>query len=290
VARLERALTLLGQRDEIYVELVRLNRELGRHDEARRYALLRQFRNPDAAGPRIDLLHTYRKSGDTAAEQRELAAYFRAFSADGNALVLLSWFAVDTAQPALADQVMDLARRQKFTLPALSLAQVQSHLAAKDYGRALELADAELRRESNQSEYIAALLGALRSVALFGIGDTSRGQVMLSAFLENSRVRANDALLLSRQFQALGQNSQARRILERACELDPHNEPALAALIQLEAEEGDRAALAENIPRLFAMRKHFRAALEETLRTLNEPSDAPLRRQIEEALAQPASP
>jgi tetratricopeptide (TPR) repeat protein len=290
VARLERALTLLGQRDEIYVELVRLNRELGRHDEARRYALLRQFRNPDTAGPRIDLLHTYHTSGDTAAGQRELEAYLKAFSADANALVILAWFAVDTAQPALADQVIALARTQKFVLPAFNLAHVQAHLAAKDYARALELADAALRRAENPSDYSATLLGALRSVALFGIGDPARGQVMLSAFLENSRVRANDALLLSRLFRTLGQTTQARRILERACEIDRHNEPALAELIRLEADEGDRAALAENIPKLFAMRKHFRAALEETLRSLNEPSDAPLRQQIEAALAQPASP
>jgi len=290
VARLERAMAQFARRDELYVELVRLSRELGRHDEARRYALLRQFNNPDSAGPRIDLLHTYRTSGDSAAEQRELDAYFKTFGTDPNALVILAWFAVDTAQPVLADRVHALARTQKVPLNAFNLARVQAYLAAKDYARALELADAALRLEQNSSEYVVALLSALRAVALYGSGDPARGQVMLSAFLENSRVRANDALLLARQFKALGQNAQARRILERAGEIDRNNEPALAELIRLEADEGDRAALAENIPKLFAMRKHFRAALEETLRNLNEPSDAPLRQQIEAALAQPASP
>ena len=289
-ARLERALQRFPRRDDLYVELVRLNRELGRNDDARRYALLRQFERPDSPGARIDLLYTYHASGDAAAEQRELDHFLRTFGTDGSALLLLAWFAVDTVQPPLAERTLALARTAKVPLPAFRLAQVQVAIAARDYSRALELADAALRAEQGASEYLQALLNALRAVALFGVGDSARGQVILTAFLENARVRASDALLLARQFKALGQIAPARRILERACELDRKNEPALAELIRLAAEEGDRAALAENIPRLFAMRKHFRAALEETLRTLNEPADAPLRQQIQEALAQPVEP
>jgi hypothetical protein len=62
----------------------------------------------------------------------------------------------------------------------------------------------------------------------------------------------------------------------------------LAELIRLDAELGDRAALAENLPKLLAMRKHSRTTLQETLRALTEPSDAPLRDQIRAALARPS--
>lgn len=289
-ARLEWAMAKFSRRDELYVELVRLNRDLGHHGDARRYALLRQFNSPDSAGARIDLLHTYRTSGDTAAEQRELEAYFQKFSADANALLLLAWFATDTAQPAVAERVHGLVRGLKVPLAAFNLARVQVYLAAKDYPRTLELADAAIKPDQNPTEYVVSLIGALRAVAHFGAGEPARGQVILTAFLENSRVRANDALLLARQFKAIGFLPQARTVLERACELDANNEPALAELIRLQAEAGDRAALAENIPKLFAMRKHFRAALEQTLKSLNETSDAPLRQQIERALTQSPAP
>lgn len=289
-ARLEWAINKFADRDELYLELVRLNRDLGHHGDARRYALLRQFNSPDSAGARIDLLHTYRTSGDAPAEQRELELYFTKFSADANALLLLAWFATDTAQPAVAERIYRLVRELKIPLAGFNLARVQTYLAAKDYPRTIELAEAAIKPDQNPNDYMVSLISALRAVAHFGAGEPTRGQVMLKAFLENARVRANDALLLARQFKTIGFLPQARTVLERACELDPSNEPALAELIRLQAEEGDRAALAENIPKLFAMRKHFRGALEQTLKSLNGTSDAPLRRQIEQALAQPAAP
>ena len=290
VARLERAVARFPQRPEPYLELVRVNRDLGRLAEARRYAMLRQFLQPGSAGARIDLIHGYRSSGDTVAEQRELADFLRDFPADPNALVLLLWFAVDTAQPALADRVYALAQKQKLPASTFNLGRVQAHLAAKDYERTLALADAALREEQSAPETLASPLRAMRAVAHFGRGDPARGQIMLNAFLSNARVRASDALLLARQLKGLGFAEPARRVVERACEVDPLNEPALAELIRLDAETGNRAALAENLPKLFELRRHFRATLEETLRHLDEAADAPLRRQIEEALAQPASP
>ncbi len=290
IARLERAVTLFPRRQEPIIELVRVNRELSRFDEARRYALLRSLREPASSGAHIDLMHGYRTSGDSTAEARELADYFRNFGQDANALVLLLWYAVDTAQPALAERIHALAREKQLPAATFDLGRVQAYLAAKDYARTVTLADAVLREERSATETAASPLYAMRAIAHFGLGDNARGQITLSAFLNNTRVRANDALLLARQLKGIGFAEQAHRVLARACEVDPLNEPALAELIRLDAEAGNRAALAENLPKLLEMRKHFRATLEETLRHLDEPADAPLRRQIEEALAQPASP
>ncbi|MDP3070586.1 MAG: hypothetical protein Q8N18_09870 [Opitutaceae bacterium] len=287
LARLERLVPQFPKRDDLYVELVRYHRELGQHDEARRYALMRQFNNPGSAGARIDVLHAYRNSGDTAAEQRELAAYLATFSKDQSALVLLAWFAVDTAQPRLADQAHALAQQARLPLAVFNLARVQALIAAQDYAAAVALTETTARPAAASLEAFGALLGALRAVALFGAGDLARAQVALGAFVEGPRVRATDLLLVAQQLKTLGHPGPARRVVARACELDPRNEPALVALVKLDTEAGDRVALAENLPRLFAMRRHHRATLEQTLRTLTDPADAPLRKQIEDALAQP---
>ncbi len=290
LARLERAVAVFPRRQEPLLELVRINRELGRLDEARRYALLRSIREPGSAGAHIDLMHGYHAAGDTAAETRELAEYFRTHGRDANALVLLLWYAVDTAQPALAERIHGLAQENKFSSTAFDLGRVQAYLAAKDYARTITLADAVLREERTATGTADSPLYAMRAVAHFALGDTARGQITLTSFLNNSRLRANDALLLARQLKDIGFADQAHRVLERACDVDPLNEPALAELIRLDAESGNRAALAENLPKLFEMRKHFRETLEATLLHLDEPADAPLRRQIQAALAQPPTP
>ncbi|MBL9201833.1 MAG: hypothetical protein JNL39_15085 [Opitutaceae bacterium] len=287
IRRLERAVAAFRKRDDLYVELVRWHRELGHHDEARRFALMRQFNNPGSPGARIDLIHTYRVSGEAAAETRELAAYLATFAKDQPALVLLAWFAVDTGQPALAAQAQSLARAAGVATPVFDLARAQAFIAARDYAGALRFIDDAARAAAPDAEFLASLLGGLRAVALFGDGDTARGQVALGAFLDNPRVRSNDLLLLARLVRGLGHADAARRVVARACDRDQRNEAALAELVRLDAAAGDRAALAANLPRLLTMRRHHRPTLEATLKSLTEPADEPLRRQIEATLARP---
>ena len=283
--RLERELTRFPQRDELYLQLVRLHRELGHLGEARRYALLRHFTDPASPGPRIDLLRTYHATDDRVAAARELATYLADFSTNPSALVLLAWFAVDTAQLALAAQAHALAVAQKFPLNAFSLARVQAALATQDYRAALTLAETALREENENNPNFGATLNGLRALALFGLRDTARAELTLGSFLNQAQLRASDALLLAKQLRLLGQPSAAHRVLERACVLDPLNQAALAELIRLDAESGNRAALAEHLPKLLRLRKPSRPVLEETLLRLDQPADAPLREQIRTALA-----
>ena len=285
LARLESQLERFASRDELYVQLIRLHRELGHLNEARRYALLRHLKDPASPGPRLDLLHTYHASDDRAAEARELAGYLADFKANAQALVLLAWFAVDTVQPALAQQVHDLAVAQNFPLNAFNLARVQAALAAADYRGARTLADIALREENENNDTFAATLNGLRALALFGAKDTTRAELMLGSFLSQARPRPGDALLLAKQLRLLGASDSARAVLDRACNLDPLNQATLAELIRLEAEAGNRDKLAEHLPKFVRLRKPSRAVLEETLLRLDRPADAPLRDQIRAALA-----
>ena len=284
LARLEGALARFPARDELYLHLIRFHRELGHLAEARRYALLRHLHDPASPGPRLDLLHTYHATDDRAAEARELATYLADFKANPQALVLLAWFAVDTVQPGLAHEVHDLAAAQGFPLNAFNLARVQATLAAADYRGALSLADVALREENENNDTFAPTLNGLRALALFGAKDTSRAEVTLGSYLSQARPRPGDALLLAKQLRLLGASDSARAVLDRACNLDPLNQAALAELIRLDAESGNREKLAEHLPKFLQLRKPSRAVLEETLLRLDRPADAPLRDQIRAAL------
>ena len=181
LARLEREVARFPKRDELYLHLVRLHRELGHSAEARRIALLRQFNDPASPGPRIDLLRTYFETDDRAAETRELDRYFADFKTDPSALLLLALFAIDVARPALAARVYDLAAAQKFPLNAFNLARIQAALAAQDYRAANTLADTALAEENEENKNFTSTVNGLRAVALFGLKDNSRAELMLTA-------------------------------------------------------------------------------------------------------------
>ena len=283
-ARLQREIARFSRRDELYLQLIRFHREAGHNAEARRYALLRQFNEPTSPGPRIDLLHTYRTSDDTTAADRELKLFWQAFGSDPQALMLLAWFAVDTAQPALAQQLFERAKEKKFPLSGFRLANAQAAMAAQDYAGALQLVETALREENPDYVRVTSFLNGLRAVALFGTKDRSRADLLLGTFLNQARLRSGDALLLARQLRLLNEPAQARRVFDRAYALDPLNESALAELVRADSEAGNRADLAENLPKLLRMRKPPRAVLEETLLRLDQPGDAALRESIRAAL------
>ena len=284
MVRLEREIARFPQRDELYLHLVRYHRELGHAGEARRYALLRHFNDPASPGPRIDLLHTYHSSDDQPAEWRELTTYFKDFSNDPKALILLTWFAVDTSQPELTGRITAVAREKNYPLNGFNLAQVRALVAARSYQAALDHSVDTIKDENEDNENISSTLNGLRSLALYGLKDFARAELMLNSFVNQSKLRASDALLLARQLRRLGVLPSARVVLDRAASVDPLNQTALAELIRLDAEMGNRAKLAENLPKFLRLRKPSRAVLEETLLRLDQPADAPLRDQIRAVL------
>lgn len=290
LARLERQIARFPNRDEVYLELVRCQRELGHVGEMRRYALLRQFNDPASPGPRIDLLHGYRLTGDTTAHERELATYLATFGADPKALLLLAWFAIDTAQPAVAQRVFETAREKEFPLSPFALARVQAALAVHDYRGALEFADAALAAADANNERLTSFLNGLRAIALIGLQDLRSGELLIESFLGRESLRMADALLLARLLRDLDVPKSARRILERAAAVDSLNQAALSELIRLDADAGNRAALLENVPKLLQLRKPSRVALEAALPHLSDPTDAPLRDRIRAALAPGGAP
>lgn len=284
MVRLENEITRFPKRDELYLHLVRYHRELGHADDARRYALLRHFNDPVSPGPRIDVLHTYHATDDKGAEQRELTTYFTDFSGDSKALALLAWFGAETIQPELTARILTVARARNYPLNTFNLARVQALLAAQDYQGSLDLALNALRNENESNETITSSLNGLRCLALYGLKDFSRAELMLNAFLGETNLRVSDALFLAKQLRLVGATASARSVLDRATVLDPLNQAALSELVRLDAETGNREKLAENIPKLLRARKPSRSVLEETLLRLDQPADAPLREQIRDAL------
>jgi predicted negative regulator of RcsB-dependent stress response len=284
--RLESEIKRFPKQDDLYLTLIRYLRELGRQDEARRYALLRHFNDPVSPGPRIDMLHTYHTTGDKAAEQREVEGYLKDFSQDPRALLLLASFAADTAQPELITRLISSAREHNFPLNPFLLTQAHAFFSSQKYQAALDVVLEALRTEPEAADPATLSLHAARCLALYGLKDLSRAELMLNAYIGRVDLRATrDALYLARQLRTLGGAPGARNLLERIMVVDPLNQAALTEIVRLDAESGDRGRLSATLPRLLQMRKPSRAVLEETLIRLDQPADGPLRDQIREAIA-----
>ena len=291
IRRIEGQIERFPKRDELYLQLVRLTREAGRTADARRYALLRQFNQPDNPTPRIDLLQTYRATGDFAAERREIEAYLAAFGTSGPALLQLAGFAADTAQPDLADRIARFAADRKMPGEPFVVARVQAAIMALDYRTAAELAKPAAGTAAADASlaYPRQLLNGLHAVALIGRGEASEGELLLTKFTDETRLRGNDAVLFAKRLQTLGATAAARRVLERACSLDPLHQLALTDLIRLDVAAGNRAGLLEHLPKLLRMRRPPRQLLEECLLRLDGAEDTALRALVKAAIEKAGS-
>jgi Tfp pilus assembly protein PilF len=293
IVQLEEQRERFPDRDELSVQLIRFYRDLGRDEAALNEALLRHVADPASPGPRIDLLYSWQKKGDTARLDRELASYLHDFSGDPAALQLLGWFASDTVNLTLARQLHALAADRGFPEQPFDLILLQTLIAHADYHEALTAAASALAKNPAKEPAFTAIVSGLQALAAFGAGDPINGETYLQAFLSSRQLRASDALLLARHLTEIGAQRQARRVLATAVRSDPRNQAALTELIHLDTAAGNLPALDDNLPRLLAMRKPSRAVLQEAYLALNEatPERLALRQAVKNALAKsPVTP
>ena len=164
--RLEREISRFAKRDELYAELVRLNRRAGKYEPARRFALLRQFNDPRSAGPRLDLLQGYIDTNEQAAREREVVSYLAMFGGDQVAVLMLARFAAQIGDDAMrvgegADHAV--GAEQRFLLarddPRLQADRAQlldefapvGRLADGGGGDGLDIADAEIIEQQRKA-------------------------------------------------------------------------------------------------------------------------------------------
>ena len=314
--RLEREIGRFGKRDELYAELVRLNRRAGRYEPARRFALLRQFNDPRSAGPRLDLLQGYIDTNEQAAREREVASYLAMFGGDQVAVLMLARFAAQIGDEPLLERVMALAQEKGYRVDAVRMFQGLSAVLAGKYPRALEIllpperparpapapaappAGAATGTETTgaaESDTPAPVVprpplwAGLRAAALFGAGQRIEGDTELKQLTDRFPPLGWEGLLVAREVRRAGGAAAAVPLLRRICEIDSLNEDSRAELVRFELEAGDRAALATALDKVLAQARPPRALLEEVLLRLQPPGDDALIARLRTALQSSAA-
>ncbi len=229
IDRLKDQLARNPKSEAFAVQLTKLYLKLNRLDEARRVALMRSFAHPESPGAHIDLLNMEWQSGDHASFTREATRYLGNFSADANALLLLSILAADKAQPDLANQVLITARTAGHA-PALFLfAVMQAQCAALRYADALQTS-IELDKDEKIPFRSAAALPGLKAWAYFGLNNDAEGEVWLQRYLTQRQINPSDALRLATALGAMDKGKIQVRLLVALADLQPASDEAVIAL------------------------------------------------------------
>ncbi len=240
---------------EIHAELVSHLERAGRDDEVRRSALAFQIAQPTLPGPRLELLRAYLHSGDHVHAAGEIEEFMRNFAGDAGALLALAEFAANTGNVPLARRLTDIARAQNVAWEPHAILVVEALVVARDFSGALDAVRDLHRDDPDWNAHFSPVLTSLQAIAQFGLGDTESASLMLTKYLNQSYLRAENLLAIAQRLVDVDAAEYARQTLLRAVVADPLNQAALTRLVELDLNLNRIDELPTHLNRLLAMRK-----------------------------------
>ncbi|WP_269526339.1 tetratricopeptide repeat protein [Coraliomargarita parva] len=255
ISKLEESVRKFPNSEALLMQLSRYYREMGDIDSARRYAILRNVKDPLSPAPRLELLYIYNKSGDTEREERETKRMLKQFREDEPALQSLANFAADTGNIELARRTYEEALENEFSIDAFALLLIEAHLVSKDYPGALAFAEELLKEKPDWLSDRWAIFSSLRAVASYGINRPDLGEIYLQNFIEEKRNQPSTYLAVSRRFVNIDRYQQAHKVLSVAYQNSPSNQKILTELVRINLELGNTENLNKLISRLLQMRR-----------------------------------
>jgi hypothetical protein len=233
----------------------------GRTADLARNTALRFADDPLAPAPRLALLrqlHDQHRAADLA---RETDAFLNLFAHDEHALLALADFAANTGQPELARRVQQSFAQHRWNPDAPALLYAEACIAAGRYADGMVELDRYLQSSPQAGTRYGPAFDGLRTVALFGLNRDDDARLQLEHLLAQPNLRAENLSAVATRLLAFGRGDSARLALTRAVTLDPRNQPALATLVRLEAEQGKLDALPAHLRQFLALRRPSRDAL-----------------------------
>lgn len=289
IQRLEQVLVAQPDNELANIMLVRLYREEGRNDEARRLAVRRVLLRPDSPGARVDLIALLHETGDQDAFRRERDEFLNQFATDERALLLLAATAGQINDPGLTQLILEKSPVDADGRKSarLVLAHLQNQCRAGDYQQALQTA-VLLSDYPALNDSIQVALSTLRVWASFGLNQPTEGQTWLNQLLtQQSPAFTPNASLLATQLAQMGLRAETRRLRQALVERNPGEVAFLAALVSDDLEQQSWDAVRTNLPPLLNLNPtpvELLARIWQAQDNLNLPPD--LRQRLQIAAAQ----
>ncbi len=240
---------------QVYTELNARLQATGLLNEARRQSLTFSIAYPNDPRPKIDLLISARKSGDTSGAAQEIEVLIRDFPSNSGTILALAEFAANTGDDALALRLYHRAQQQRLPSVPLALLSIEALLVARKHQPALNLTRTLLEANPDWAKTHQPLFTSLQAIAHFGLGDQDAGELYLAHFNAHGQPRAENLLAIANRLLDVSATEPALRLLNRAIEIDPLNEAVLSRLVTLEVTHRRTDKLATHLRQLLTMRR-----------------------------------
>ena len=240
---------------EIHAEFVGQLDRRGLADEVRRAALAFQISHPALPAPRLELIRAYRRAGERDRAAREAGSFLHDFADDPPALLALADLAANTGDAPLANQLRDYAIARKFPWEAHAILAVEALVVAREFEATITAGQDLLRANPSWSKNLQPVVNSLLAIAHFGLRDTDSARLLLTNYLNQSYLRAENLLAIAQRLVEVDAAEQARLTLAQATIVDPLNQAALTRLVELELNLNRIDELPAHLTRLLAMRR-----------------------------------
>ena len=238
---------------EIHADLVANLDRHGLAGEVRRTALAFQIAHPALPGPRLELLRAYRHDHEPDRATRETDAFIRDFATDSAALLALADFAANTGDAPLALRLRAHATAHQLPWEAHAILTIEALVVARDFHGAITTAQTLLQENPDWTKNYLPVVNSLLAIAHFGLGDTDSARLLLTNYLNQSYLRAENLLAIAQRLVDGDAAEYARGALTRAIVADPLNQAALTRLVELDLNLNRIDELPAHLTRLLAM-------------------------------------
>jgi hypothetical protein len=240
---------------EIHTELVANLDRLGFADEVRRVALAFQISHPALPGPRLELIRAYRHAGELDRAAREAEAFLRDFAADCPALLALADLAANAGDVPLARRLREHAVAHEIPWEAHAILAVEAIVVSRDFHGAIAAGQSLLQENPGWAKSYQPVVNSLLAIAHFGLGDTDPARLLLTNYLNQTYLRAENLLAIAQRLVDVDAAEHARLTLARAIVVDPLNQAALTRLVELDLNLNRIDELPAHLSRLLTMRR-----------------------------------
>jgi Flp pilus assembly protein TadD len=252
---LRRLYTLYPDNSEAYAQLFASLLRLGRPNEARRIALLRQFDLPDAHRAYLDELRCLDEMRDEPDFSLAYAAYLKRFASSKQALDELATLAANLGRFSIAENLYENRATLPITPTTAAIACIEANLVAGRYGASIAAWQRVVQDDKTLPPGHAHGVDAMRAVALFAQGDYLAAQGTFTEFVSQTELRPELLILTARRLAGVGARELARQALKRALFFDPMNNAAYRELITLDTAALVADDFANTLGRLLALRQ-----------------------------------
>lgn len=240
---------------EIYRTLILYLWELDRFDDARRVALARQWDQPAVPDSYVDYIALCHVSGESSRANQAIDDFLGQFKDRPFAMLQLATWAAKEGRPDLVWRVAGLCGADLNAASQATLLGIEAEIKRGNYLQALQkVAEFESGRITWSESQSLTLIG-LEGVAQLALGQASEAQARFGRLITAPKIAPATLASIAVSAAKLGDELSARRLLQRALDLDPLNQPALVELLRLELKNHALDRALSLVKRLPDMRK-----------------------------------